>query len=327
MTPLVRDSIIPVSLLDVTIVVGTDVKDTQIRDQLPRIEDLNNHHSCQIWNNIDVSAAIVSQEPCDNHPLRADTSTKSHEEVIWTFINSTQELTPNEGSVAVMGLEMPADEKIQEGLDVVKGYAPAVTKPDNPKKKKKLDARYYGLLPEVDLEELLDPILANENKVFKFWTKLKTDNRVTKQPHVTIVHRRLRLRALILKSLLLEVLMKFKRAVPPVEAKAMVQAWRKNGNADNTIQSIKLDDLTSFTLSIFNYYRPMQILIAAQGHNLGIWRATLSYVDIFSTLDAPPLPSGMQTLPHITTQISVPIITPIPLTFIFSAKYDFPKFP
>ncbi|KAF8799186.1 peptidase M14 [Phlegmacium glaucopus] len=57
-----------------------------------------------------------------------------------------------------------------------------------------------------------------------------------------------------------------------------------------------------------------QILIAAQQHDLDIWHATPSYVDIFSPLDAPPLPSEMRTLPHITTQISVPITTPIPLT-------------
>ena len=154
------------------------------------------------------------QERGDNHQtLRADMSSKSHEEVIWMFINSTQELTPNEvdnvvemelgesmedsvkraveGCVAVMGLEMPSDEKIQEALDVVKGYAPAVKKPDDPKdKKKKLDVRYYGLLAEVDLTDLLDRAFANEPQTNKdFWTQLKTDHRVTKRPHVTIVHR------------------------------------------------------------------------------------------------------------------------------------------
>jgi tRNA ligase len=59
------------------------------------------------------------------------------------FINTTEELTPREvdnvvemklgesleetvkravkGCVAVMGLEMPSDEKIQDGLDIVRG--------------------------------------------------------------------------------------------------------------------------------------------------------------------------------------------------------------
>ncbi|KAF8799416.1 hypothetical protein BYT27DRAFT_7263948 [Phlegmacium glaucopus] len=269
------------------------------------------------------------QERGDNHQsLRADTSTKSHEEVIWMFINSTQELTLSEvdnviemelgesledavrravqGCVSVLGLEMPSDEKIQEALDVVKGYAPAVKKPDHPKDKKKLDTRYYGLLPEVDLEELLDPILANENT--DFWTKLKADNRVTKRPHVTIVHRnsinqerelwdrcaalhemkttslfkgRLsnvvwdgRVMAITVEDFDLEgsssggsddevqeghefvsklpydvrerlhiTVGTKSEKVPAVEAKAMVQEWRKNGNAENNIQSIKLDDL------------------------------------------------------------------------------------
>ena len=125
------------------------------------------------------------------------------------FITSSQELTPNEvdnvvemelgesmedsvkraveGCVAVLGLEMPSDEKIQEGLDVVRSYTPTVKKPDD---KKKVDVRYYGLLPEVDLEELLDRALAIESAANKdFWTQLKTDHRVTKRPHVTIVHR------------------------------------------------------------------------------------------------------------------------------------------
>jgi tRNA ligase len=153
------------------------------------------------------------QERGDNHQtLRADMSSKSHEEIIWMFINSTQELTPNEvdnvvemelgesmedsvkraveGCVAVMGLEMPSDEKIQEGLNVVRGYAPTVKKPDDPKGKKKLDVRYYGLLAEVDLKDILDRAFANEPQTNKdFWIQLKTDRRVTKRPHVTIVHR------------------------------------------------------------------------------------------------------------------------------------------
>ena len=129
------------------------------------------------------------------------------------FINNTQELTPSEidnvaemepgelledsaveGCVVVIGLEMPSDERIQEGLDcdVVRGYAPTVKRldRDNPKGKKKLDVRYYGLLPEVDLEVLLDRALANEHNSNKdFWMQLKTNHRVTKRPHVTIVHK------------------------------------------------------------------------------------------------------------------------------------------
>ena len=151
----------------------------------------------------------------DNHQsLRGDSLSKSHEEVIWMFINSTQALAPVpyevddivemklgesledavkravEGCVAVMGLEMPSDEKIQEALDVVRGYAPKGKKADDPKDKKKLKPTYYGLLPEIDLEELLDGALANKDQsVNNFWKRLKTNHRVTKRPHVTIIHK------------------------------------------------------------------------------------------------------------------------------------------
>ena len=46
-----------------------------------------------------------------------------------------------------------------------------------------------------------------------------------------------------------------------------------------------------------------------QEHDLDIWHATPSYIDIFSPLDAPPLPPTLQSLPHITTQISAPVIS------------------
>jgi tRNA ligase len=120
--------------------------------------------------------------------------TKSHEEVIWMFINTTQELTPSDVDNVVelepeeLIEDSTVDERFQEGWDIVRGYAPAVKKPDDPKDKKKLDVRYYGLLPEVDLEKLLDRALANETNK-DFWTQLKTQHRVTKRPHVTIVHK------------------------------------------------------------------------------------------------------------------------------------------
>ena len=153
------------------------------------------------------------QQRGDNHQtLRADSSSKSHEETIWKLIHAAQKLNPREvdcvvemklgesledsvkravkGCVAVMGLEMPSDEKIQEGLDMVRGYAPTVKEPDDPKGKKKPDVQYYGLLPEVDLEDLLDRALVNESQSNKaFWMQLKADQRVTKRPHVTIVHK------------------------------------------------------------------------------------------------------------------------------------------
>lgn len=69
-------------------------------------------------------------------------------------------------------------EKVEETLDVMNGYdEPAVKIPKNLKKRKKFDPRYYALLPEVDLEDLLDRRFAEETKETRdFWAKLKKDN-------------------------------------------------------------------------------------------------------------------------------------------------------
>jgi len=152
----------------------------------------------------------------DNHQtLRADAA-KSHEEVIWMFINTTEELTRSEvdaivgmdmeegleeavrravdGVVRVVGVKRPAEEKIKEALDVVKGYKPAMKKPDEPAKKGKTSgARYYGLLPEFDLEAVLEEQLKQADggahaKAKEAFESLKKGGRVTKRPHVTVVH-------------------------------------------------------------------------------------------------------------------------------------------
>ncbi|KAF8813229.1 hypothetical protein BYT27DRAFT_7181408 [Phlegmacium glaucopus] len=66
----------------------------------------------------------------NNHQiLRADTSTKSHEEVIWTFINSTQELTPSEvDNVIEMELREPLEDALRramQGCIIVMGIGDA----------------------------------------------------------------------------------------------------------------------------------------------------------------------------------------------------------
>ncbi|KAF8162123.1 RNA ligase [Pholiota molesta] len=135
----------------------------------------------------------------DNHQtLRADATSKAHEDVIWMFINTTEELTPAEvdevidmeleegleaavrravaGCVRILGLAQPSDAQIAEALAVAQGYAPTTKKPDEPKDKKKAKAppRYYGLLPEVDLVALLDARLSApdaEGGPRIFWAK------------------------------------------------------------------------------------------------------------------------------------------------------------
>ncbi|KAK0212522.1 RNA ligase [Desarmillaria ectypa] len=147
----------------------------------------------------------------DKHQsLHGDSQTKSHEEVIWQFINNTQELSESEvdacinmeiedtmeqavaraveGCVKVLGLEQPSQEKINEGLQVALGYEPKSSKSDTKKaeEKKQPPIRYFGLVAEVSLPEALESKLSDDT----FWTQLKAGGRVAKRPHVTIVHQK-----------------------------------------------------------------------------------------------------------------------------------------
>ncbi|TRM62270.1 RNA ligase-domain-containing protein [Schizophyllum amplum] len=152
----------------------------------------------------------------ENHQtLRAD-NTKSHEDVIWMFINNTQELTDSEvdavvdmdmadpmedaikravdGVVRVLGLPAPSPEKLQEGIAAALGYKPKVKKAAEPKlEKAKAKAqdkppRYFGLLAEVNLKQALGEAFDAQPKQAEFWRELHDGSRVTARPHVTIVH-------------------------------------------------------------------------------------------------------------------------------------------
>lgn len=138
------------------------------------------------------------------------------------FINTTEDLAESEvdavvdmdmeedlegsirravnGCVSILGLEQPTDEKIKEAVGVAMGYAPKVKKPDDAKSKN-AGPRYFGLLAELDLEDVLGRKLdlaasesgttaEAETQALSFWNGLKGGQRVTKRPHVTIVHRK-----------------------------------------------------------------------------------------------------------------------------------------
>ena len=151
----------------------------------------------------------------DNHQtLRADKSTaKFHEEVIWSFINDTQDLAAAEvdaivemeieesfrqaveravkGVVKILGLELPSEGKITEALHVIEGYVPATKKRDEQRKKAGAP-RYYALLPEMDLLDCLDERLSKsdvDKEIRDAWVVLKEGGRVLERPHVTIVHK------------------------------------------------------------------------------------------------------------------------------------------
>ena len=157
----------------------------------------------------------------DKHQtLRADTLTKGHEDVIWLFIRTSEDLVDNEvdasiemnleddleqavkqavaGCVSILDLPQPSAEKIADAVRKARDYVPQTKKPDDKKTKKKGEqptSRYFGLLPEVDLlnvigkrmEESEASDVAEAGKVF--WNTLVAQNRVTQCPHITIVHR------------------------------------------------------------------------------------------------------------------------------------------
>lgn len=171
-----------------------------------------------------------------NHQtLIADTSqSRSHEDVVWMFINNHEDLAEQEvdacvdmeieddleemvkcavdglwkligGPDGMLGGEKPDVEKIREAVAKVGEYkaqrnntATAIKEAkDTRKGKEKEDKppRYYGLLPELDLDEVLGGVFTNVDAAegkwkdgAEFWNKLKKGKRLSTRPHITIVH-------------------------------------------------------------------------------------------------------------------------------------------
>ena len=163
---------------------------------------------------------ICSDRVCDrgesHQTLHADLDSKSHEEVIWRFIDQREELEEGEvdaviemdinedlehafdrtvnGCVRILGLEKPDQEKVALALAAARNYEPATTGGGKAEKVgKSKPRRYYGFLPEVDLLELLNPIFSKGGDGVvadgrKFFTDLKKNGRIATRPHITIVH-------------------------------------------------------------------------------------------------------------------------------------------
>ncbi|KAJ3987032.1 RNA ligase [Lentinula detonsa] len=152
----------------------------------------------------------------DNHQtLRADVSkSRAHEDVVWMFITGTEELAPAEvdtiidmdleenfvsavnraveGICKELELPKPSPEKIAEGIEKATGYRPATKKTDNePKQKQKdKDPRYFGILPEINLEQVLTKVFGESSTSYTMWTHLKQNKRVAQRPHITLVHKK-----------------------------------------------------------------------------------------------------------------------------------------
>jgi tRNA ligase len=139
-----------------------------------------------------------------------------HEDVIWKFLNTVEELQPTEvdevvemrigegmeeavgraveGCVAVLGVERPGEGEVAEAVGVARGYEPKTKKiPGVNDSEVKGIPRYFAFLPETDLVDILKPKLAflpaEAGTSNSFWKDLETNNRVTRRPHVTVVHK------------------------------------------------------------------------------------------------------------------------------------------
>lgn len=157
----------------------------------------------------------------DKHQtLHADVRGKSHEDAIWQFIEQREELEEHEvdaviemdidedlehaldravdGCVRILGLEKPDLEKVGLALAAARDYEPTKGKEDRKEKgkgkeKKGKRPRYYGFVPEVDLLDLLNPVFSAPGDADvadgrQLFANLKKNGRITKQPHITIVH-------------------------------------------------------------------------------------------------------------------------------------------
>lgn len=158
----------------------------------------------------------MSARGANHQTLRADsTLARSHEDVIWQFLNNSEALadaevdasvemdlehTPEQAlrraadaCVRVLGVPPPSDEQIQETLRAAQGYAPKKKKPDEKPKGPAKAPRYYGLPVEADLCEVLGDALAHAPpQAREFWKRLQDQDRITRRPHITIVHEKTR---------------------------------------------------------------------------------------------------------------------------------------
>ncbi|TCD71017.1 hypothetical protein EIP91_000515 [Steccherinum ochraceum] len=149
-----------------------------------------------------------------NHQTLRPDATNSYEDVLWMFLNQTQELQDDEVDdviemdleedlesalkrivdrlVEILGLERPTTEKMGEAVSVIRGYAPSTSttrelgKPSA--RQKASGPRYFGLVPEVDLQKLVGGLQLPESGK-AFWEGLVKNKRLgERSPHVTIVH-------------------------------------------------------------------------------------------------------------------------------------------
>ncbi|KAF8181125.1 RNA ligase-domain-containing protein [Mycena galopus ATCC 62051] len=159
-----------------------------------------------------ICAARIEARGANHQSLRPG-ETSGHAQVLWMFLNQTEPLGADEvddvvemdvreeleaqvrravgGVVRVLGLPEPEEEKVKEAVERARGYGKGkAAAPTAPKKAK--PPRYFGLLPEVELDALLAAPLAAAQEPNEsgqaFFAHLQKEKRVAERPHVTVVH-------------------------------------------------------------------------------------------------------------------------------------------
>ncbi|KAI0260323.1 RNA ligase-domain-containing protein [Gloeopeniophorella convolvens] len=158
-----------------------------------------------------ICADRILSRGANHQSLHGDAASKAHEDVLWQFLKNSEPLEDGEadatvelpigdnledmltravdGITRVLELPHPDAERVGGALAAARGYAPARTDAKQPRVKA-LAPRYFGLLVELDLVEVLSTQLETQDRghVRAFWDALRKDERVARRPHVTIVH-------------------------------------------------------------------------------------------------------------------------------------------
>jgi len=181
------------------------------------------------WSFANTPKTTVHRITCDrilgrgeNHQTLRPTDLANYEEIVWRFIKETEELDENEvddviemeveesiedalaravnGVVDVLGIEKPTDEQMGEALRKSIEYqnnarketgGSSKGKEKERPKEKTIAPRYYGILPEIDLEAVMGQVLGAEDAhedAKRMWELLQRKKRVTAMPHITITH-------------------------------------------------------------------------------------------------------------------------------------------
>ncbi|KAJ1305166.1 hypothetical protein OPQ81_000197 [Rhizoctonia solani] len=146
----------------------------------------------------------------ENHQTLHADSQDTHHGVISQFFNSFEEVETEEvddiidmeytdtleqsvkraisGLAPILDLNIPDDHKIKEACAAARSYTVKSTATKKPAPK---PPRYFALVPDVNLRNLIESTFAGKHvpdSGKNMWTKIVTEERVVDRPHITLVH-------------------------------------------------------------------------------------------------------------------------------------------